>query len=85
MGTVGAPECGDGMMCFLMSGFPQVCTPYCDPADPERGCPDNRMCVPGKTSAGAEMKICQPEAEVEPDAGAGPGSDDAGTEAEGGR
>jgi hypothetical protein len=43
--TVGAPTCGDGLVCLQFTP-PALgaCLPYCDPTDPAHACPSGETC-----------------------------------------
>lgn len=44
--VINVPHCGAGLACFRQAGDSQGrCTPYCDPTDPAKACPDNAPCV----------------------------------------
>ena len=68
----GQPSCQDGLICFqLESSTPGVCTPFCDPADPARACPDNGPCFTVSFAPGnASTHACKPP---EPGTGGGGG------------
>jgi hypothetical protein len=56
---IGTAECDDGLLCVqLDENTPGVCSPFCDPADPARGCPDGVDCVRLQLESGAEIKAC---------------------------
>lgn len=68
MNYIGAPQCTDGLTCFSVPGYPNVCTPFCDPGDPAHACPDGASCLP-IVLAGTEEKYFA----CEPDGGGGGG------------
>ena len=42
----GAPACEQGMFCLrLDQNLPGQCSPFCDPQDPNRACPENGRCL----------------------------------------
>lgn len=61
-GYVATGECGDGLTCLLMVGYPKVCTPYCDNKD--HPCPNGATCIAAKTQGGQMLNICKPSTPV---------------------
>ncbi len=58
--VVGAPPCGDGLLCVQTSQADGTCTPFCAPDDPSHGCPDGVACVAVQTPAGVTARVCDP-------------------------
>lgn len=71
---IGQPTCADGLTCFSVVGYPNVCTPFCDSSDPAHACPNSAQCVqivlPGTA---ATYFACEPDAGGEGGGGAGSG------------
>jgi len=42
--VIGSPSCGDDLTCFAVTGYPNVCTPFCDPTNPDHKCPNDGAC-----------------------------------------
>lgn len=80
MNYIGQPTCADGLTCFSVPGYPNVCTPFCDPSDPAHACPNGANCLQ-IVLAGTDDKYfaCQPE-----DGGGGGGGGGSGQGGSGG-
>jgi hypothetical protein len=58
----GTPDCEEGMFCLrLDQNLPGYCSPFCDPQDPNRACPENGRCLtlglPENTSI--QLNVCE--------------------------
>jgi hypothetical protein len=62
LGVGSSPTCLADLFCYATALQPGVCSPFCDPADPDRACPGNAPCddLFLNQPLGLFIRVCRP-------------------------